>query len=79
MRQRYFMCFLLSVALLIYGVEYLPLTGWGIDQLFASIWITFAVLVICGNGLQLLYRKNEEVRRTVSIGKKEQVRTKLRS
>ena len=78
MKQRYFLCFLLSVALLIYGMEYLPISGSGIDQIFAWVWITFAGIVISGNGLHLLYRKNEEARRTVSIRMREDGRTKLR-
>lgn len=78
MKQRYFMCLLLSTAMLIYGIDYLPIMGSGIDQIFAWTWIGFACMVILGNGLHLLYRKNEEARKSVPMRKKVPVRTKVR-
>jgi hypothetical protein len=78
MKQRYLICFLLSGAMLLYGYEYLPLNGSGMDQIFAWAWIAFAVIVISGNGLHLLYRKNQESRNYVSTRRKEQTKARLR-
>ncbi|MFC0557926.1 hypothetical protein [Halalkalibacter alkalisediminis] len=78
MKQRYFMCFLLATAMLMYGIEFLPMAGSMVDQIFAWGWIAFASMVILGNGLHLLYRKKEEARKSVPIRKHVQVRTKLR-
>ncbi|GAE34129.1 hypothetical protein JCM9157_1168 [Halalkalibacter akibai JCM 9157] len=48
------------------------------DQLFAWAWIVFAVMVISGNVLHLLYKKSEAGKRAVPLRKQEKVRARLR-
>ncbi|ARK31712.1 hypothetical protein [Halalkalibacter krulwichiae] len=78
MKQRLFISFLLSMTMLIYGLEYLPFNGSMIDQVFSWAWTGLAVLVISGNGLHLLYHKNQQRREAVLVKKYRQVRAKVR-
>ncbi|MFC0473262.1 hypothetical protein ACFFHM_22860 [Halalkalibacter kiskunsagensis] len=78
MKQRLFMSFLLSVAMLIYGAEYLPYDGTVIDQIFAWSWTVFALLVIGGNGLHLLYQRRPKKEVAVPIRYRQNSREKLR-
>lgn len=59
MNQRYLLCFLLGLALIIYGLPRLPLHETGLAYLFAVLWMGFALLVIGGNGAALLYKRNQ--------------------
>ncbi len=72
------MSFLLSAAMLIYGAEYLPYDGSVIDQIFAWAWTVFALFVIGGNGLHLLYQKRQQKQVAVPIRYRQKSREKLR-
>lgn len=57
MRQRAFLCCLLSAFMLLYSFSFLPFQGEPLAQAFAYSWVVFAIIVLIGNSLHLLYRK----------------------
>lgn len=61
MRQRAFLCCLLSALMLFYSFSLLPFQGEPLAQAFAYSWVAFAIIVLIGNSLQLLYRKETKV------------------
>ncbi|MDT8859403.1 hypothetical protein N0O92_04090 [Alkalihalobacillus sp. MEB130] len=78
MKQRLFLSFLLSIAMIVYGIEYLPFDGTGVDRVFAWSWMVFALFVVSGNGLHLLYQKKRRKRVAVPIHKMSPAREKMR-
>ncbi|KMK74545.1 hypothetical protein [Alkalihalobacillus pseudalcaliphilus] len=58
MKQRYFISILLASILLIYSFDYFSLQATGLEFYFFCAWIVFASLVIVGNAIGLLYKKN---------------------
>ncbi len=57
--HRALICFLISLSLLIYCAPLLPFHGSTIEQLFSYSWLVFSILVISGNGLELLYKRKQ--------------------
>jgi hypothetical protein len=78
LKQRLFLSFLLAVAMVVYGLEYLPFDGSGMDRVFAWSWLMFAMLVISGNCFHLLYQKKRRRRVAVPIRYVSQSREKMR-
>lgn len=78
MRQRSVICFLLAAIMLIYGVRYLPFDGTPVGQAFAWGWTLFAITVIGGNAVQLLYKKGRRTAASVSADQPNRKRIKLR-
>lgn len=64
--------------MIVYSFEYLPFDGSGIDRIFAWSWLVFALFVVSGNGLHLLYQKKQRSRVAVPVREKENQRAKMR-
>ncbi len=56
-RNRLFLCFLLGIAIVFYGVPYLNFQGDLKTVLFSVAWLLFALIAISGNLIALLYGK----------------------
>lgn len=56
-RNRLLLCFLLGIAILFYGAPYLNFQGDLKVILFSTVWLLFALIVISGNLIGLLYGK----------------------
>ena len=78
MRERAVICFLIAAIMLIYGIGYLPFDGEGIAQVFAWGWVAFAIIVLIGNAIQLLYIKRVQETKAVPTKKLMSARQKLR-
>ncbi|NEU29891.1 hypothetical protein GN156_03755 [bacterium LRH843] len=57
MQQRALICLLFAIIMIVYAIRMLPFGGTSAEQIFSWSWIAFALLVISGNGLQLLYKR----------------------
>lgn len=64
-KNRLLLCFLLGIAILFYGVPYLNFQGDLKSVLFSVAWLLFALIVISGNMIALLYGKR--VNRSATI------------
>lgn len=67
-KNRLLLCFLLGIAILFYGVPYLNFQGDLKSVLFSVAWLLFALIVISGNMIALLYGKR--VNRSATIRQK---------
>lgn len=56
-RNRLLLCFLLGIAILFYGAPYLNFHGDLKVVLFSTVWLLFALIVISGNLIALLFGK----------------------
>ncbi|WP_216828925.1 hypothetical protein [Alkalihalobacterium elongatum] len=60
MKQRLLLCLLLALALIYFAVPRIPLGDPGLGGLFAIAWLTFALIVVGGNLVGLLYNKKKQ-------------------
>ncbi|WNF36046.1 hypothetical protein RJD24_16555 [Bacillaceae bacterium IKA-2] len=76
--NRLFLCLLLGVAIIFYGVPYLNFFGDMKTVIFSVAWLLFALMAISGNLIALLYRKriskNETIRQNLVTQRKQKVR-----
>ncbi|MCH1627978.1 hypothetical protein [Fredinandcohnia quinoae] len=56
MYNRLLLCLLICGVLLYYGVPQLSIGAEGLEGIFAFAWLVFALIVISGNLIGLLYR-----------------------
>ncbi|MFS0865260.1 hypothetical protein [Fredinandcohnia sp. 179-A 10B2 NHS] len=56
MHNRLLLCLLLCGVLLYYGVPRLSIGAEGLEGIFAISWLAFALIVISGNLIGILYR-----------------------
>lgn len=68
-KNRLFLCFLLGVAIMFYGVPYLNFQGDMKTVIFSVAWLLFALIATSGNLIAILYRKG--------VIKSETIRQKL--
>lgn len=77
-RNRLLLCFLLGIAIVFYGVPYLNFQGDLKTVIFSAAWIVFALMVISGNLIALLYGKrvdrSKTIRHNSSVQRKQKVR-----
>ncbi|MBU8905172.1 hypothetical protein [Desertibacillus haloalkaliphilus] len=59
MNQRLLLCLLLALALLYFGLPRLPFSGDTVATTFAFMWLAFALMVVGGNMVGLLYGKKK--------------------
>jgi len=78
MKQRFVLCILITVALLLLAIPRLPFTGEGLGTVFAFAWIAFAFMVISGNLIGLLYSRKWKVDVTKATGRPRLDKEKLR-
>ncbi|WP_078430134.1 hypothetical protein [Alkalihalobacterium alkalinitrilicum] len=57
MKQRLFLCVLLACALIYFAVPRIPLGEPGLGGIFALSWLLFALIVVGGNLVGILYKK----------------------
>ncbi|MDE5412315.1 hypothetical protein [Alkalihalobacterium chitinilyticum] len=57
MKQRLLLCLLLAFALIYFAVPRIPLGDPGLGGIFAIAWLLFALIVVGGNLVGLLYGK----------------------
>ncbi|WP_139367594.1 hypothetical protein [Bacillus alkalicellulosilyticus] len=75
MKQRLFLCILLAFALIYFALPRLPIGAEGLAGVFAFSWLLFALIVIGGNLVGLLYSKQVKSQRvSVDTGKVENMR-----
>ncbi|WP_209122089.1 hypothetical protein [Alkalihalobacillus sp. BA299] len=63
MKQRLLLCLLLALAVVYFAVPRIPLGDPGLAGVFAIAWLLFALIVVGGNLVGLLYSKGR--RKTV--------------
>lgn len=77
-KNRLFLCFLLGVTIIFYGVPYLNFFGDMQTVIFSVAWLLFAMVAISGNLTALLYRKraskNDTIRQSLVTQRKQKVR-----
>ncbi|QOY33902.1 hypothetical protein AWH56_014210 [Anaerobacillus isosaccharinicus] len=77
-KNRLLLCFLLGIAILFYGVPYLNFQGDLKSVLFSVAWLLFALIVISGNMIALLYGKrvnrSATIRHNIPAKKKQKIR-----
>lgn len=59
MKNRLFLCLLICAFLLYYGLPSLSLQAGGLQGLFSVCWLTFALMVISGNLVGILYEPKQ--------------------
>ncbi|MCQ6278363.1 hypothetical protein [Bacillus sp. EB600] len=62
-RNRYILCLLVCGLMLYYAVPRLHLSAPGVEGIFASAWLLFALFVIAGNLTGILYYPKRQARR----------------
>ncbi|OIJ10943.1 hypothetical protein BKP35_12710 [Anaerobacillus arseniciselenatis] len=65
-RKRLFLCLLLGIAIVFYGVPYLNFQGDLKTVIFSITWVLFALAAISGNLIALLYGKRVNRRATTT-------------
>ncbi|OIJ12409.1 hypothetical protein BKP37_13290 [Anaerobacillus alkalilacustris] len=77
-RSRLFLCFILGIAIVFYGVPYLNFQADLKTTIFSATWLLFALMAISGNLIALLYgdrmKQIKTTRKNISIQKKQKVR-----
>jgi len=76
-KNRYLLCLLASGMILYYAVPRLSISSPGVEGIFATSWILFALLVISGNLTGLLYTPGKQ-KKQQPVGKQMKKRTKYR-
>ncbi len=77
MRQRLFLSILGALALIYLAIPRLPIGEGGLAHVFSLSWLLFAIIVIGGNLVGLLYSKNLQIS-TQNIKKRQKDRNKIR-
>lgn len=57
MKHRALCCFLIALTLVVNSISFLPFNGSVVEQLFTYSWLLFAIVVIVGNGIELIPKK----------------------
>lgn len=77
-KNRLFLCFLLGVTIVFYGVPYLNFQGDLKTTIFSFSWLLFAMMAISGNLVAILYRKriikSETIRQSLVTQRKQKAR-----
>lgn len=78
MHNRLLLCLLLCGVLLYYGVPRLNIGAQGLEGIFAISWLVFALVVVSGNLIGLLYNPNSTQKvtspQTASAKRRQRVR-----
>lgn len=77
MRQRLFISILVALALIYLAIPRLPIGENGLAHVFSLSWLLFALVVIGGNLVGLLYSKNRQIS-VQNIEKRQKDRNKIR-
>lgn len=78
MKNRLLLCLLICGVLLYYAVPRLSINAAGLEGIFAMAWIFFALIVIGGNLVGLMYSPKKGKKREYSVNKTSQNRRRVR-
>jgi hypothetical protein len=79
MHNRLLLCLLLCGVLLYYGVPRLSVGASGLEGIFALSWLVFALIVVSGNLIGLLYnpKTTKKVTKTVTVASNKRQRMRM--
>ena len=78
MKNRLLLCLLICGVLLYYAIPRLTISAAGPEGIFALSWIFFALIVIGGNLVGLMYSPKKNRKQVNRVGKMSQNRRRLR-